>query len=180
MFMSLSFSYTAAQRLHITAGQSAETKVAGITFSVPQGFKLEQSSDARVAFMRHPEISLFVAVPNKRVDEKYLIDLSKGLASKLLSQQQGLVWKVQPAGLPKMSRYQISRGSTQGLNAESYVQIDYVILKIRGHEAVVGSIGTYGEGQEAAHFYYYGGLAYSFTGASGRFHLISSITGEKL
>src|SRR5688572_11465444 len=59
-------------------------------------------------------------------------------------------------------------------------KIDYVILKIRGDEAVVGSIGTYGEGQEAAHFYNYGGLAYSFTGASGRFHLISSITGEKL
>ena len=78
-----------------------------------------------------------------------------------------------------MSKYQISRGSIKGLNAETYLQIDFVIVKSRGHEAVAGSIGTYGEGLQAAHFFNYGGLGYSFTGASV-FHLISSITGEKL
>ena len=179
-FISLGFIDTAAQRQRMTDREGTDAQVAGITFSVPQGFKLEQSSDARVAFMRNPEISLFVAVPTKRVDEKYLIELSNGLASKLLSQQEHLVWKVQPAGVRKMSRYQTSRGSIMGLNEETYVQLDYVVLKIRGQEAVVGSIGTYGEGPAAAHFFNYGGSGYSFTGWSGCFHLISSITGEKL
>ena len=180
LLMSTTLNYCLAQGGATNAGQDAEAKVAGISFSVPQGFKLEQSSNSRIAFMRNPEISLFVAVPEKQVDDKYLLDLSNALASQLRPGQTGLIWKLKPAEASKRSKYQTGRGSVQGLNSEFYVQIDYDVVKMRGNEVVLGSIGTYGEGLEAAHFYHYDRLGYSFTGGSGRFHLLSSITGEKL
>lgn len=161
------------------SGPKQTSEIAGIQFSIPPGFKLEQSSTARVAFMRNPEISLFVAVPDKQIDNEYLIDLSN-VVSRIFTEQDAFVWKIRPAKDLRISKYQTSRGNTKGLNAKTYVQTDYVVLKIRGREIVVGSVGTYGEGLKSAYHFEYEGAGYSFVGWEGLFQLISSITGEKI
>jgi len=155
------------------------SEIGGIRFSIPPDFKLEPASSERVAFMRNPEISLFVAVPDKLIDDKYLTDLSN-VVSRILTEQDAFAWKIQPAPDPRMSKYQTSRGHTKGLNAKTYVQTDYVVLKIRGQEIVVGSVGTYGEGLKSAYQFEHEGAGYSFLGWRGLFQLISSITGEKI
>ena len=68
------------------------SKIAGIQFSTPPDFKLEQTSSARVAFMRNSEISLFVAVPDKQIEDKYLIDISN-VVSRILTEQDAFVWR---------------------------------------------------------------------------------------
>ena len=94
---------------------SAGMETKGIQFSTPPDFKLEQPSSERAAFMRNPEISLFVAVPDKRVDDKYLIDLSN-VVSRILTEQDAFIWVIEPASDSGMSKYQINRGHTKGLN----------------------------------------------------------------
>ena len=87
--------------------------------------------------------------------------------------------EIRPATDPRISKYQISWGNTKGLNAKTYVQTDYVVLKIHGQELIVGSVGTYAEGLKSAYQFDYEGAGYSFLGWQGLFQLISSITGEK-
>jgi len=161
------------------AGAKQESEISGIQFSTPPDFKLEQTSSPRVAFMRNSEISLFVAVPDKQIDDKYLIDISNFVA-RILTEQDAFDWKIRPAPNPRMSKYQITRGNTKGLNAKTYVQTDYVVLKIHGQEIVVGSVGTYGEGLKSAYEFEHEGAGYSFVGWHALFHLMSSITGEKM
>ena len=178
MFLGLS-TKMAQQPSAATSDQEEVSNVAGTRFSIPVGFKLEQSSNSRLAFMRNPEISLFVAVADRPADEKYLLELS-GVASSLLTQQQGFAWKIRPASDDrKVSRYQTASGSIKALNQTSYVQVDYVVLKLREQVLVVGSIGTYGEGLKSAYLFEHDGAGYSLLGWRGLFHLITSITGEK-
>jgi hypothetical protein len=96
------------------AGPKQKSEIAGVQFSIPPDFKLEQSSTKRVAFMRNPEISLFVAVPDKQIDDKCLIDISNVVSR--LTEQDEFVWKIRQAIDPRMSNYQIRRGNTKGLN----------------------------------------------------------------
>ena len=77
-----------------------------------------------------------------------------------------------------MSNYQVARGNTKGLNAKTYIQTDYVVLKVRDRLVVVGSVGTYSEGTQSAFRFDHDFADYSFLGWQGIFHLISSITGE--
>ena len=160
----------------VAEGPHQDSEVSGIRFSVPRNFKLEASSNAKIAFMRNHEISLFVAVPEQQADDKYLIELSNGV-SRMLLDQEGFVWKIRPAGAPSMSDYQVARGNTKGLNAKTYIQTDYVVLKVRDRLLVVGAVGTY-EGLKSAYNFEVDGAAYSFAAWRGIFHLISSITGE--
>ena len=169
--------YVAQQ--HSQAGPKQNSEIAGVQFSTPPDFKLEQTSTPRVAFMRNPEISLFVAVPDKQIDDKCLTDISN-VVSGILTEQDAFVWKIRPATDPRVSNYQIKRGITKGRNAKTYVQTDYVVLKIHGQEIVVGLVGTYGEGLKSAYHFEYEGAGYSFVGWRALFQLISSITGEKI
>ena len=127
--------------------------------------------------MRNPEISLFVAVPEQQADDKYLIELSN-VVSRMLLDQEGFAWKIRPAGAPSMSNYQVARGNTKGLNAKTYIQTDYVVLKVQDRLLVVGAVGTY-DGLKSAYQFEFEGAEYSFTAWRGIFHLISSITGEE-
>lgn len=161
------------------AGPKQNSEIAGIQFSTPPNFELGQTSSPRVAFMRNSEISLFVAVPDQQIDDKYLIDISNFVA-RILTEQDAFDWKIRPAPDPRMSKYQISRGNTKGLNAKTYVQTDYVVLKTHGQEILVGLVGTYGEGLESAYQFEYEGAGYSFFGWRALFQLMSSITGEKM
>jgi hypothetical protein len=97
------------------AGPKQNSEIAGVQFSIPPDFKVEQSSTTRVAFMRNPEISQFVTVPDKQIDDKCLIDISN-VVSRILTEQDEFVWKIRPAIDPRMSNYQIRRGNTKGLN----------------------------------------------------------------
>jgi hypothetical protein len=160
--------------------QGAE--IAGVKFATPEGFKLEQSSDTRVAFMRHAtsQIALFVAVPDHQVNDKYLIDLSNNLVSRLFPQQNGFAWKLfQRTPDRRVSMYQTSGGTTKGLNAKTFVQTDYLVVKVQRRQVVVGSIATFGEERNAKFLFEVEGREYSVTGWQALFHLIASVTGEE-
>ena len=178
--MLLTISSSSAQQM---PERKPVAEIAGVKFTVPQSFKLEQSSDTRVAFMRHAtqQIALFVALPEHQVDDKYLIDLSNNLVSRLFPQQNDFAWKVQQRiSDRRVSRYQTNGGTTKGLNAKRFVQTDYVIVKAHGNEVVVGSIATFGEEREAKFLFDLEGREYSFFGWQALFQLIASVTGEKI
>lgn len=174
---------SSAQRVakHPSIEQSA--KVSGVKFTVPKGFRLEQSSSSDVAFMRHEkeDLALFVAVTkNQQVDDPYLIALSGGVVSQFLPQEQEFAWKVSRRPKLKFSAHQTSTGITKGLNDRRYVQTDFVAVKIQRQEIVVGSISTSHSGRDIRYRFDDEGSEYSFTGWGGLFQLISSVTGEKL
>ena len=54
-------------------GHKQNSVVAGVKFSVPKHFELHKSSTPNLAFMLHAQydLGLFVAIPDRQVDEKY-------------------------------------------------------------------------------------------------------------
>jgi hypothetical protein len=159
-----------------------DAEIAGVKFAVPKDFKLE-SVDARVAFMRHEtsKLALFLAVPQQQVSDQYLNDLSHTLVRKLLPQQNGFAWKVLPRKSDrKVSVNQTGEGTVKGLNAKQYVQADYVVLKSNGRALIVGSIAPFGDERSARFLFDVEGSEYSFAGWGALFHLIASITGERI
>ena len=157
-----------------------DAEVAGLKFAIPQDFKLE-SVDAGVAFFRHEtsELALFVAVPQQEVKDQYLTDLSRTLVSQLLPEQNGFKWKLLPRNSDRKTN-QTGEGTVKGLNAQKFVQADYVVLKSHGRAVIVGSIAPFGEEREARWLFEVDGRSYSFTGWIGIARLIASITGERV
>ena len=159
------------------------SEIAGVKFTAPQGFQLRQSSETRVALMRHATqpIALFVAVPQDQIDDRYLTDLSNDLVSRLFPQQNDFAWKIlQRTSERRVSKYQTSGGTTKGLNAKRFVQTDYVVVKAQEHEVVLGSIATFGEERDAKFLFDVEGREYSLFGWQALFQLIASVTGENI
>ena len=168
---------------HVSSQEAKrDAEIAGVKFAVPKDFKLE-SVDAGVAFLRHEtdELALFVAVPQQQVSDQYLNNLSHTLARRLLPQQNGFAWKVLPRNSDrKVSVNQAGEGTVKGLNANKFVQADYVVLKSKGRVLIVGSIAPFGDEPAARYLFDVEGREYSFAGWHGLFHLIASITGERV
>jgi len=165
------------------AESTQNAEIGGVKFSIPKGFVLEQPFPDSTAFMesRTRETALFVAVPGTQaIDDKYLTKLSSGLVSRFAPRQDGFTWKIlqRPSTRP-ISSYQTNRGTTKGLSGNTFVQIDFVVVKAQGHEVVIGSIATFGAPQEAKYLFEVDGREYSVQAWEGLFGLIASITGEK-
>jgi hypothetical protein len=157
-------------------------EIAGVKFVSPPDFELEHSPATNVAFMRHTaqQIALFVTVLDRQVDDKYLTDLSSGLVSRFLPERHGFEWKVlQGHSDCRKSIHQTGCGTTKGLNAKTFVQIDYVVVKAQGHDIIVGYIAAFGDERDAKFLFDVDGREYSFLGWKSLFHLIASVTGEK-
>src|SRR5687768_93439 len=63
---------SSAPRVAEPPGIAQSAKVSGVKFRVPKGFRLEQSSNSGIAFMRHEkeDLALFVAVTkDQQVDD---------------------------------------------------------------------------------------------------------------
>ena len=80
---------------------------------------------------------------------------------------------------PRLSQYQTNRGIIKGLAGNTFLQVDYVVVKAQGKEVVVGSIAEFGEQRAAMFLFDAEGREYSFQGWEALFQLISSVIGEK-
>lgn len=161
-------------------GRAAE--VAGLKFVVPPDFSLRQISGSDLAFMSNAarDVALFVAVPGRTVDDEYLSGLAENLSRHFLPQEKGFTWKIfEQAVERKVSSSQTRGGTVKGLNAKKFVQVDYVVLEVRGRLVVVGLIATFGDGRAGKFLFDVDGREYSVHGWLGLFHLIASVTGER-
>lgn len=183
IFIILSTSSIMAQQVSSPCLEPAQAvEVAGVKFLAPPCYKLEQASDSRATFLREPEnqLALFVVVTDQEVDDNYLINLSNNLAFQFLPQQNGFTWKLLWQNSErKVSKYQTNRLTAKGINGKKFVQTDYVMLKAQGHNVVVGSIATFGNGLDAKLLFDVEGREYSIAGWQGLFQLIASVTGER-
>lgn len=165
------------------AESTQNAEIGGVKFSIPKGFVLEQPIPDSTAFMesRTRETALFVAVPGTQaIDDKYLTKLSSGLVSRFAPRQDGFTWKIlqRPSARP-VSSYQTNGATTKGLSGNTFVQIDFVVVKAQGHEVVIGSIASFGAPQEAKYLFEVDGREYSVQAWEGLFGLTASVTGEK-
>jgi hypothetical protein len=165
-------------------GHKEDSKIQDVKFSVPNRFNLEKSTDSRVAFLRHEEydhLALFVAVPDKQIDAAYLTGLSNYLVSQLLPAEKNFKWKLLSSGsADKISKYQTSAGTTKGLNEKIFVQSDYITVKVKGHEILVGYITRLGDEKNAKFLFDLKGIGgLSMPGWYAQAHIIASLTGEK-
>jgi hypothetical protein len=183
ILMSLTISPSSVRQVSSQELQSKQpAEIGGIDFAIPPGFELEQSQDKKFAFMRSAaqQIALFVAVPDRQVDDEYLTDLSNDLASRLLPKPNHFEWKIlQRASDRRTSKYQTNAGTAKGISGKRYVQTDYVVVNAQRHAVVVGSIATFGEEREAKFLFDVEGSEYSVLGWQALFQLIPSVTGEK-
>jgi hypothetical protein len=183
-FVILSLGSATAQLPSQDPGHKENAEVARVKFSVPNSFNLEKSSNLRVAFMRHEEydLGLFVAVPEKQVDDTYLTSLSNTLVSQLVPKEKDFRWKVLPsASDSKVSKFQTASGNTKGFNDKKFFQTHYITVNVKGHEILVGYITQLGEYNNSAKYLFdlkdIGGM--SMPGWYAQAHILASVTGEK-
>jgi len=165
-------------------GHKENAEIAGIKFSVPNGFNLETSSDSGVAFMRHNkyDLALFVAVPEKQVDDNYLTSLSNTLVSQLFPKEKDFRWKLLPGDSDKkVSKYQTASGSTKGFNGERLFQTHYITVKVKDREILIGYITQLGQFSHNAKslFDFEGAAGMSMPGWFAQAHILASVTGER-
>jgi hypothetical protein len=165
-------------------GHKEDAEVAGVKFSVPNGFNLEKSPDSTVAFMRHDkyDLALFVGVPGRQVDDEYLTGLSNTLVSLLFPKEKGFRWKLLPSGSDKkVSKFQTASGNTKGYNGDKLFQTDYITVKVDGREIMVGYITRLGQysNDEKYLFDQKGAGGFSMPGWYAQAHILASVTGEK-
>ena len=165
-------------------GHKEDAEVSGVKISVPNGFNLEKSSDSRVAFMRHEkyDLALFVAVPEQQVNDGYLTSLSNTLVSLLFPKEKDFQWKLLPRDSgKKVSKFQTASGNTKGFNGEKLFQTDYITVKVKDREVLVGYITQLGQFSKNAKYLFdlkgVGGM--SMPGWYAQAHVLASITGEK-
>jgi hypothetical protein len=165
-------------------GHKEDAEVSGVKFSVPNSFNLEEFSDSRVAFMRHKkyDLALFVAVPEKQVDDNYLTSLSNTLTSQLFPKEKDFRWKLLPRDSDKkVSKFQVTSGNTKGFNGERLFQTDYIAVKVKDREILVGYITQLGQFSDNAKYLFnlkdVAGM--SMPGWYAQAHILASITGER-
>jgi hypothetical protein len=151
-----------------------------VKFVVPAGFQLEPSESHKLEFMRSrsESVGLFVTLAERQVNDKYLTDLSNELVARLRREQDRFRWKILGTLEPSLSRYQTNRGIIKGLKGKTFVQVDYVVVKVQNKDIVVGSIAQFGEERTATFLFDVEGREYSVLGWQALFQLISSVTGE--
>ena len=165
-------------------GHKESARVAGVEFSVPKGFILEKTSDSRVAFMRHNkyDLALFVAVPEKQVDDEYLTVLSNTLVSQLFPAEKEFRWKLLPSESDtRVSQFQTASGNTKGFNAKRLFQTDYITVRVNERTILVGYITQLGEFSNNAKYLYdlKGVAGMSMPGWYAQAHVLASVTGEE-
>lgn len=180
----MSFGSATAQLPSQDPGHKEDAEVAGVKFSVPNGFNLEKSSDSRVAFMRHKQydLALFVAVPEAQVDDKYLTSLSNTLVLQLFPKEKDFQWKMLPSeSESNVSRFQTADGNTKGFNGKKFFQTDYITVKVKDREILVGYITQLGQyGNNAKYLFDLTGVGgMSMPGWYAQAHILASVTGEK-
>jgi hypothetical protein len=163
------------------AGKTQLAEIGRVKFVVPVGFQLDQTESDKLSFMRNRSepLGLFVTIPEHQVNDKYLTDLSSNLVNRLRGGEDRFKWKVLGTLEPSLSRYQTNRGIIKGLKGNTFVQIDYVVLKVLDKDVVIGAIAQFGEERTATLLFDVKGREYSVAGWQGLFQVISSVTGEK-
>ena len=165
-------------------GHKQGAEISGVKFSVPNGFNLQQSAGSRVAFMRHNkyDLALFVTVPDTQIDSAYLGSLSNTLVSLLFPNEKDFRWKMLPTdSANKVSDFQVATGNTKGFNGKRLFQTDYISVKIKDREILVGYITQLGQfNNDAKYLFDLKGVAgMSMPGWYAQAHIIASVTGEK-
>lgn len=165
----------------IAQGPGDLAEVGTVKFVVPAGFQLEQTESRTLSFMRNRSepLGLFVTIAEQQVNNKYLTDLSNSLVTQLHHGADGFKWKLLGILEPSLSRYQTHRGVIKGLKGKTFVQVDYVVVKVQDKDIVIGSIAQFGEERTAAFLLDVEGREYSVPAWQALFRLISSVTGEK-
>ncbi len=183
-FVGLCFIVAVAQLPSQDPGHKEEAEIAGIKFSIPNGFNLHKSGDSGVAFMRHNkyDLALFVAAPKTQIDNGYLTSLSNTLVSLLFPDEKDFRWKLLPSdSANKVSDFQVATGNTKGFNGKRLFQTDYISVKIKDREVLVGYITQLGQfNNDAKYLFDLKGVAgMSMPGWYAQAHVIASVTGEK-
>ncbi|HEV7397091.1 MAG TPA: hypothetical protein VGN86_11315 [Pyrinomonadaceae bacterium] len=163
-------------------GHKEYASAGDLKFSVPDGFALK-SSTASLAFMFREDygLGLFVAIPARKIDDDYLINLSNDLAGKLFPRETGFDWKIIPDTSKHMvSDFQTGGGNTKGLHSKRLVQTDYIILNVKNRDVIVGYVMRLGHDNDAKFLFDFKGPAgMSMPGWYAQAHVIASVTGEK-
>src|ERR1041384_5497166 len=94
-------------------------------------------------------LAVFVTIAENQVDEKYLTDLSTNLVTQLLRGEVKFRWRVVGTLEPSSSRYQTKRGVIKGLNGKTFVQVDYLAVRVHDKDIVIGSIAKFGDERTA-------------------------------
>jgi|SRR5215213_1875470 len=84
LFLAVAFSFGAVpQRSSGRPDNNSVAKLGTVKFAIPRGFRLERSVGNKLSFVRNSSepLGLFVAIPERQVDDKYLTDLAADLAS---------------------------------------------------------------------------------------------------
>lgn len=164
------------------AGDIQLAEVGPVKFVVPAGFQLEHTENRGLSFMRNRSepLAVFVTIAEYQVNDKYLTDLSSSLVTQLRPGTGEVKWKLLGTLEPSLSRYQTNRGVIKGLKGKTFVQVDYVVVKVQDKDIVIGSIAQFGEERTAAFLFDVEGREYSVTGWHALFRLISAVTGENV
>ena len=162
-------------------GDTQLAEVGTVKFVVPAGFQLQPSQNRKLAFMRNRSepVGLFVTIAEHQVNNEYLTRLSSNLATRLHSGEDSFRWKILGTLEARLSRYQTNRGTIKGLKGKTFVQVDYVVVKVQDKDIVIGSVAQFGEERTATLLFDVEGKEYSVPGWQALFQLISSVTGEK-
>ena len=183
-FVIFSVGFLFAQLPSQDPGHKESAEIAGIKFSVPKSFSVEQFSEPGVAFMRHNkyDLALFVAVPEEQVDDKYLTALSNALVSQLFPKEKEFRWKLLPGkSESKASRFQTASGNTKGFNTKRFFQTNYITVKVNHRDILVGYITQLGQFSDNSRYLFErdGVSGMSMPGWYAQAHILASITGEK-
>lgn len=150
-----------------------------IKFSVPAGFHLQRSRDADVAVMKADayEGGLFVAASERATpSETDLMKLSRRLVAELFPQQGGFSLKVlAKAPIPKLSVHQQDQFVVKAINANKFVQAEFVLLRFEKKSLLVGLVTQFGSDNESRFLYEVEGTEYSVAGWRGMYELLDSI-----
>lgn len=182
LFLVLSLGSGTIAQVQAQGGSELQrAEVGTVKFIVPEGFQLEQTESRRLAFMRSRSnpLGLFVTIAERQLNDQYLTDLSDNLVTQLHPGADGFKWKLLGTLEPSLSRFQANRGVIKGLKGTTFVQVDYVVVKVQDQDIVIGSIAQFGEERTATFLFDLEGREYSVPGWQALFRLISSVTGEK-
>lgn len=150
-----------------------------IKFSIPAGFHLQPSRNSDVVLMKAEayEGGLFVAKSEKStLSETDLIELSRRLVAELLPRQDGFSWKVlQKAPIPKLSVHQRNQFVVKAVNANTFVQAEFVLLRFDNKNLLVGLVTRFGSETESRFLFEVEGTEYSVEGWRGIYELLDSI-----
>ena len=163
-------------------GSQRRALIGNLNFSVPKGFNIQEQNKSGIAFMKHSKypVALFVAVSDKSIDEQFIQNTSKTAVSLFLPKENNpFKWK-EWKDASKTSKFQTISGGIKGFNKNTFVQTDYVVLKVKEKEVLVGYIMADDTVVDTQYLMNLEGEAgASMPGLYAQAHIIASITGER-